>query len=194
MTILNLQIAAGADDGYTREPDIFDSAAAIYYLGSLGEGAEIDAFCRFTGVTIPQGATITVATLTLTSEAALSSVTMRTNVAAEDADNPVAPTSYAIMTARVRTSTFVVWDFTTNWVLDGEYSPPDLAAVIQEVVNRGGWSSGNALIVFVDNDASTDTTHRRVHSYDGTPAKSAKLDITYHLAAVPMDHYRRRRT
>jgi len=197
MATLNLQVGANADDGYCRHgAETFNATLGYTYLGSIAADAETDSFFRFTNVTIPQGATIVSATLTLTADANRGADTVRTNVAAEDADNPAAPTTYANMVARVRTTALVAWDFTTDWVADSEYSPGSLTAVIKEVVDRGGWSSGNALIIYVDNDASTDVAARTCYSYDGSAAKAATLDIEYTVpaTAVAMDHYRRRRT
>jgi PKD repeat protein len=51
---------------------------------------------------------------------------------------------------------------------------PDLAAVIQEIVNRSGWASGNALAIIV-----TGTGHRTAWSYNGNASLAPLLHVEY---------------
>jgi len=142
-------------------------------------GESYDVFLRFTNVTIPASSTISAAILIFTCKIASAVDTVRTNVAAEDAANPASPVSGADMDGRVRTTAFVAWDFTTDWIVDSTYSPGDLSTVIQEIVDRGDWASGNALQVFVDDDGSDALARRFPVSFDGSATECAKLDITY---------------
>lgn len=174
---VNLQVGAGADDAICYDTTWYADLTA-FRIGAGGDPGR-DAILRFTNVTIPNGATVNAATLKLTAAIADVGDTVRLNIAAEDADNPAVPTSCADLAGRVRTSASVPWDFTTDWVIDTEYSPGDLAAVIQELVDRGGWSSGNALNIIIDDDGSDGGAFRRAYSYEGSTAKAAKLDITY---------------
>ena len=42
---------------------------------------------------------------------------------------------------------------------------PNIAAVVQEIVNRSGWSNGNSLVIIIYG-----TGERTAESYDGNPA------------------------
>ncbi len=126
---------------------------------------------RFPGLAVPQGKTITGVVLTLTSNAdTQTETTGSTNIRAEDIDNapafvaglPAAGTAGNV-TARTRTSASATvtvsnitpWNSDNNIItfedpVVGTASSTKLAAtglksVIQEVVDRPGWASGNAL-------------------------------------------------
>ena len=176
MATLNRQVGADADDGYVT-PTYFESGSDYIRIGN-GDGA-YDAFLRFTNITIPSGATITNATLTLLAEVNAGTMTVRTNVRGQKALNPAAPTTKADIDGRTRTSAFVAWDFTTFWYSNTWYGPGNLAAIIQEIIDQPGWSSGNAVIIFVDDDGSNDPAYRYAWSHNDSPANSAKLEITY---------------
>lgn len=138
---------------------------------------------RFPGLAIPQGKTITRAVLTLTSNAdsTQTEVAGSTKIRAQAIDDapafvagtPAAGTAGNI-TARNRTtasatatiSTITPWQSDNNIItfedpVVGTASSTKLAAtglkdVVQEVVNRAGWSSGNALaLLFGGIDRST---------------------------------------
>jgi hypothetical protein len=51
---------------------------------------------------------------------------------------------------------------------------PNLAAIVQEVVNRSGWSSGNAMTIII-----TGTGHRTAYAYEGASSRAATLVVTY---------------
>ena len=151
-------------------------------VGIGSGGTQIHSFLRFTNVTIPQGALVTAASLTVTSISGNMAGTILTKVYANDEDNAIAPTTYAEYMAKSLTAAAVDWDG-PPWATDVEYTSPDISAVIQEIIDRPGWVSGNALMVMWKNDGS-------VYSYPGTrwqaydvsdaqPAKVAELHIEY---------------
>jgi hypothetical protein len=99
---------------------------------------------------VPQGAAVTSAILQV--EAVSDSTGypgMRIYVA--DEDNVAAFTSgYPLLPDRYDwVNTSVYWRPTT-WSANGRYSTPELADLIQEVVARPGWQSGNYICVMID--------------------------------------------
>jgi len=46
------------------------------------------------------------------------------------------------------TTAGVVWNAIPTWGGGGERTSPDISNVIQEIVNRGGWLSGQAMVIF----------------------------------------------
>jgi type IV pilus assembly protein PilY1 len=56
------------------------------------------------------------------------------------------------LTSRPKTSKEVAWSIEAadRWHTGRRYTSVDIAPVIQEIVNQGGWQSGNALSLFVD--------------------------------------------
>ena len=139
---------------------------------------------RFRSITIPQGATITNAYVQFTvdeTDSEATSVTIR----GQDADDAASFSSsdYDI-SSRATTSASAAWS-PTPWNRVGQAGPtqqtPDLSSIIQEIVNRGGWSSGNNLVVLV-----TGTGERTAESYDGSSSKAPLLHVEYQTGASKM--------
>ncbi len=69
-----------------------------------------------------------------------------------------------------------------SWIVfETEYSP-DITAVIQEIVNQGGWQSGNGLTLIVEPlPSSTPNLNRRVFAWDREEStlRAPKLQIWY---------------
>ena len=91
--------------------------------------------------------------------------------------------------ARTVTTAAVPWTVSSAWAEDGVYTSPDIQAVVQEIVNRPGWASGNPLAVQVRNTASSGgyqaiMTAEGAAIYGGSPAQ---LIIDYVGAAPPPD-------
>jgi type IV pilus assembly protein PilY1 len=172
---LNLQIGATANDGWCYDDASFATSSTRMGRATYG----YDAFLRFTSVTIPPGSTIDTAVLKVACAIASSATTMRLKVYACDEDNAAAPTDAAEAVADPRTTAGVDWDVSGSWSLNTWYDSPDISAVIQEVVDRGGWSSGNALMLLVDNDGSDLNALREIYDYGNNTFYAAKLDITY---------------
>ena len=134
---------------------------------------------RFTGLTIPAGATVTSAYIQFKAKTTTSEVT-NLSFQAQAADNPPS-FSGALhnVSTRARTTAAVAWS-PTAWTVGtagAAQRTPDLAPVLQEVVARSGWSSGNALALIV-----TGTGRRVALPYDGSPADAPLLHIEYSVS------------
>ncbi|MCD6188230.1 MAG: VWA domain-containing protein [Desulfuromusa sp.] len=51
---------------------------------------------------------------------------------------------------------------------------PDLTEIVQKIVNRSGWSSGNAMVFFINGSG-----HRTAVSYDGSRSAAPLLHVEY---------------
>lgn len=176
MTILNLQVGAGADDAHEQQDDSSFSSSDVSAKSSSSTGTPWISGFRFTGVTVPSSAQITTAILQLRARSA-SFDDANFDIHAEDVDNAVNFSSNADVWNRVRTSASVAW--IEDGVLSNTHdSSPDIAAVIQEIIGRPGWVSGNALVILCKGKTDIDKTFY-ADTYEEAPAQAAKLDITY---------------
>ena len=140
-----------------------------------------NAFIRFPAVSIPIGATVTSATLTVKGYANETSGNVVAKIYANAADNPTAPTSYADAIGRTLTTANTTWTV-TGQTTNQSITSPSITSVIQEIVNRGGWSPGNAMVLFVNDSASNPAAtavYVQEQSYNFSPANSAILSVTY---------------
>lgn len=179
------QVAASGDDGWSHDGGTFDGTAANGNIGKFNLPPQriYDAWLRFTTVTVPVGATVTNAYISLKAWGSGSDgAGTESNIHLEAADDPAAPTTQADHAGRSR-STGIAWDDydfpdTTNF-----YDSPDLTTAVQEVIDRGGWASGQATQVLWDDDGSSVNQSYQPRTYDDSSANAAKLHIEYTEAA-----------
>ena len=136
---------------------------------------------RFRDVGIPQGAHILHASVQFTAAAGSVARPLTVQIAAEAADNAeVFNATAGSIGALPVTSTLVAWS-PPDWSVVGEAGAneltPDLAGVLQEIVNRSGWVAGNALALIINGTAGTGK--REAVSFDGQPAAAALLSVDY---------------
>jgi hypothetical protein len=74
----------------------------------------------------------------------------------------------------------VSWPQIAGWTQVGAHGDaqrtPNIAAIIQEIVDRGGWTSGNALALIV-----TGSGKRVAEAYDGVQNAAPLLHVEYLL-------------
>jgi hypothetical protein len=170
---LALQVAASADDSYENS-----GVNSPTEDSPLVDADDEYAGYRFQNVTAPQGATIL--------RAALSIVVGGSNATSpqgllygHDTDNaPVFTSGTNNIGGRTPTAATVAVN-QTGLPFDGStfVEIADVTAIVQEIVDRGGWSAGNALALIFQGDPG-DHDYDAVQ-YDEDPAHAARLMITY---------------
>ncbi len=186
-TTLNYQVSAGGDDTYI-DYVTFNGTGGIISTGNSGHVDNVrNSSIRFLGVSIPQGSLVLHAYLKLTAYES-NSETVASKIYANDENNAVAPTSYAEFAALGLTATSISW-VSSVWTQNVEYTSPDIATVIQEIIDRSGWVSGNALqILWKDNGSDVNVNPpyhiKSAHSYNGSPSYAPKLSVTFQVSGT----------
>jgi len=136
---------------------------------------------RFPGVAIPQGATIVSASVQFTAdEVRTGPIALTLHGEAADHSAPFDGTAFGV-SGRPPTTASVAWsppDWTTVGAAGEAERTPDLSAVVQEIVDRPGWTSGNALVLVVSG-----TGHRTAESFEGLPGGAAALRVEVRIEA-----------
>ncbi len=131
---------------------------------------------RFNDLNIPQGVTITNASIQFKVDETNSGTTTLM-IEGQATDNaPMFTRANDNISSRERTNAVVDW-IPVPWTMVGEagsdQQTPDIASVIQEIVDRPGWSSGNSLAII------TGTGRRTAESFDGDTAGAPVLHVEY---------------
>lgn len=166
-------VSASADDGYWAGSWSYNGSTVGIGKNFLG-GTVYGAF-RFNNVTVPQGTTITSAYLRITSDETKSDNILFTLKGIDEddtADFTSDPDSRAKTTAGV------------NWQINGqtagtEYTSPDIKTIIQEIIDRGGWASGNDLGIITQDNGTANDKIGRFKAYDTSTTLCAELEINY---------------
>ncbi len=133
---------------------------------------------RFNGVDIPQGATIANAYVQFQVDETRPADPTYLTIQGEKVDHAATfISSNRNISSRARTKEAVSWS-PVPWTRKGEAGPdqqtPNIAAVIQEIVNRSGWANGNSLVIII-----TGTGERVAESYNGVAAAAPLLHVEY---------------
>lgn len=161
---LSVPVRAGSDDASELQNGQVNRTTGDLELGT-DLGTPTTTGVRFSGLTIPRGSRITKATVQFNADE-LDRQAASLTVRAQAADSALAFTSTAFnVSSRPRTAASVAWSPPT-WTVFGaagaEQRTPDLRALLQAVVDRPGWASGNAVAFIV-----TGTGRRTAESFEG---------------------------
>jgi len=178
MPIKTFEIAASGDDGHCYIGGSgFSTAWDSMVLGNYS-GNGFHNYFRFLNVTIPAKATIIDAFIRFTSYNTMSSSGVANNLYFEDADNPTQPASGTDLNARPLTDA-VAWNDPAAWTDGSTYDSPDLTDILQDVIDRAGWQSGNAVTGHGIDNGSPSGSLRSPSSHDYSPAEAAELHVEY---------------
>lgn len=107
----------------------------------------------------------------------------------EDVDDSADFTTTADVTSRTTTTAYSDWDaIPAYYVIRYPPSPavsiyllrtPDFAPAVQEVIDRGGWSSGNDLMVIIKGQATSTSAIRLGEGGQGSGFKDPTLKVLY---------------
>jgi len=183
MPTLDRSITTGSDD-VEAEPAVsgFEPTFEQVWLGnSTAEGIFHGSF-RFPNITVPAASTIDVAYITFEAVDDFgggTEGTVSTNIYGVDEDNSAAPTTFAQWSTDhgLHTTAVVTWDFTKD--RSGTVVTTSIVSIIQEIIDRGGWASGNAIQVHVDDDGSATDRYQEVAAVEHPSAAAAILHIEY---------------
>ncbi len=165
-TIITLDLST---DDVEQENDEVDS----YYDDDLDAGWEGDPSdqnlltlgLRFTSIMIPQGAPIDSAFVVFHAHEGKSAADIAIlTIVGEATDNALTfdeangfNDSY-LLTDRPQTAAQVNWTVAEDWVIWQPYKTADISSVIQEIVNRPNWQSGNSLaLIFLPQNQGPST-------------------------------------
>lgn len=172
-TVVSKQIAADQDDG-TNATGAFDPSFVDIGFNINNDSAAF----RFQSVAIPQGVTITTATLTGTI-GSVASASVASTIYGFKTTNLTGFTTGEDISARTMTTANVSWTIPNN-TINTTTTSPDIKTILQEIVNQGSWASGNALGFFIQQASSDDI---EFYDYSASPSKSMQLSVTYSSAA-----------
>ncbi|MHC4154183.1 MAG: GLUG motif-containing protein [Planctomycetota bacterium] len=184
ITNVSYQVSATADDGYAWGAADQDIGSAHMMIGDerLYAPPYYISGMRFTGVAVPRSAAIVDARLKISSLEDGFRGQIYGVIQAEAADNP-ADFAARYMAVGVRTAAAVDWDHKFAWDPSALQTSGDISAVLQEVINRGGYSSGNAIVLFYSTRAESGKS-RMFASFESAPASAPVLEITYETYTI----------
>jgi hypothetical protein len=130
---------------------------------------------RFQDVPVPAGATITSAYIRFTTDEPTDIETSVTIRGQAHADPPQFQNNQNNLSDRSTTTASADWNDIEPWEFGNEaHNSTDVSAVVQEIIDMDGWSSGNALAFLITGNGT-----RVAHSYDGSEQDAPVLNVSW---------------
>ena len=176
----SVSVSGSSDDVEERRggSDYTSSDLELAFEGSSAQEVGL----RFQSLSIPFGATIESAFIQFTVDEVSTGAASLTLVA-EDTGHSAPFSGGSPVSERYIGSAEVFWsppEWTTVGDASTEQSTPDLSQLIQGVIDRPDWQSGNAMSIFISG-----TGTRTAESFDGSSAAAPTLVISYTTADAP---------
>lgn len=143
---------------------------------------------RWTNVTVPNGVTILNASIQFHVDSTNPDDPIIVRFKGQDVDDaPAFDSSDFDISSRTNTTAFVDWNI-PDWVDPSDEGPaqetPNLASIVQEIIDRPGWVSGNAMVIKTTEWIGCTITscpvnfgERHAESHDGEPSSAPVLNI-----------------
>lgn len=189
MTTVISSPASIADNGTASQnfSESYNGYSSNSLLIGFWNGLSNHAFIRFV-LNAPKDVVVSSATVSAYLSAVIGTAgtpPATATVTAAAANDAAAPTSYAEFKALPLTTSSVAWS-TTRAAIGSVITSPDLSAVVQEVVNRAAWASGNHIVVVARVPTSAGNDNRwTLNPYGTSPIPV--LSVTY-VDAGPETH------
>jgi hypothetical protein len=176
--VLDIPVRTGRDDVEQRASNGFmDATSSDLEMMLDGSVLQRAIGLRFTDVAVPNGASIVNVHVQFRVDEVTSNPTnLVVNALATDNATPFSNVAFSLSSAP-RTNAGASWavvPWTTAGQRGVDQRSPNLAAVLQEIVDRPGWQAGNALALVV-----TGSGRRVARSFERGAASAAVLHIEY---------------
>ena len=170
--VSDARVTASHDDAEERANGSVSLSSSD--LEMVFDGSAQTVGMRFADVWVPPGAAITNAYVEFEVDE-VSTIATSLVISGHSADD--APAFDGVVndiSARPLTAAQVAWDPPAWNTTGAKQASPNLTPIVQEIVDRPGWTAGNALVMIV-----TGTGKRVAEAYDGAPSAAPLLHIEY---------------
>ncbi len=185
--------AASTDDAEQENDEmdsLYDDDIDAGWEGEPDDQNILTAGFRFRNIFIPQGATIDSVFLVLTShEAKTTEDVANLTIVGDASDDAGTFTLDSLIDARPQTEAFVRWVVDEEFGLYTTHKTPDLASIVQEIIDREGWVPGNALafIMLGENQGPSEVENaREFESFENIADPEDGGDGQHHPERIPM--------
>lgn len=158
--------------GYVRNNSTYFLMGQIY-------GSDLLGGLRFSNVDIPQGAPIVDAEIRFGSGGRQTGDNVNVTITGHDVDDSWSVgTSARDLSDRVRTASSVDWSMVDNAATYERVTSVDIAPIVQEIVDRPGWSPDNTMMMLIDQNGSQGT-FALFFGFQSSPDLQPTIKITY---------------
>lgn len=188
---LDVRVSDRQDDAQEQVSDgAVNTATFNLDLGRDGGGEDQTTGLRFKNVQIPQGATLTKAHIEFNTQGtylATEQDTLQLTIYGEDINDAKRfENTNGNISGRSRTGASVSWTLeplVEPWDTAGDkHQTPELKTIVQEIVDRKGWSNGSPMAFIITKEGSTTEPGRKATAHDVGPSTAPLLHFEVAIA------------
>ena len=171
----SIAVRASSDDAEEAPGGAMDISDTNLNIGARIVGL------RFDSPGIPPGSAITSAAVQLTAAANDAGGAAFQIVGQLSPNAPTFSTANGDLSGRAPVTAAIAWNPNawTNGAAGPDQRTPELAALVQDLVNQAGWSSGSPIVLLIQG-----TGQRAARSFDQNPAQAAVLQVTFQASTA----------
>ncbi|MEP7166578.1 MAG: SdrD B-like domain-containing protein [Candidatus Woesebacteria bacterium] len=177
-----IQVTSGTND-VNEDGTTFTNNATTLSLGNAASTTNSYEGLRFVAVNIPKNSTITTASLQVYSTQS-QWISLALSIGADSVGNSTAFSSTSKPSGRTQTTQKVTSSTNVQWNANTWYTVANLSTIVQPIINRSDWQSGNSLSLLIKGTGSA-WARKFMAAYELNTAQAAKLVITYTLPPTP---------
>ncbi len=172
------RVSASEDDVEERtDGGVSRTSSDLELVDDPGQGLQAVGL-RFNGLDIPPGAAIANAYIQFAADETRNDNPCNLIISGQASDNaPAFANADFEVSSRARTTAAISWS-PPEWLTIGQAGPaqqtPDISAIIQEIVNRSGYTSASSIVLIIEG-----TGRRTAESFNGAPAAAPELCVEY---------------
>lgn len=173
--------AANSDDVYFTLPGYTLTGGSALRAGNVSDTYN-GALIRFTNVTVPAGAHIGEAYISFYAASSQSGTTCDLRIYMQDVGDAATWSTYSDLASRSWLNDTVAWPEVEVMTIGNNYITPRITGLVQQVVDRSDWASGNDMAVFIRDDPfniSSLNAYREIASFDNVTYTEPQLVIYY---------------
>jgi type IV pilus assembly protein PilY1 len=175
---LSYQVSSQRNNAEERSDGYQSTASELTFRDSSNKYVGV----RFRNIALPQGASIINAYLEFTAYQSSSSSSASFNISGVDQDDPNSFRNYPRYLLRDKPKTAAVaWTGIPRWYKNYTYQSPSVANIVEQIVGRPGWTSGNEMMFVFSNFVGV----RGAYTYNGKPSGAVSLVVEYQGNATP---------
>ncbi len=167
------QISIGADDA---EEVLSNNSVTLNGNRININNAQLNGF-RFNNTGIPKGASISSATLSLTSRTNSADAMILRLFGELNNDALTFSTASGNISNRTKTTSYIDWT-PDAWTQEQVYTSPDISSIVQELVNQTGWMEDDLVLLQTFQSGSGE---RQAYTFNSNETKAATLNVSYQM-------------
>lgn len=185
MPTLTLSVAVGDDDFFEENGVNYSSFSDLLYAGVYGGPVSEHLMCRF-AVALSSANVISTATWRLYSPGGTQTGAPQLRAYGEAADT-AADRAGALVNSRAKTTAFQTVNISAGAYDSAGWVEIDVKSIVQEIIARGGWASGNYVGLMLINQAGAATNEIGFEDVAAAGGNESELVIVYDVGGGAAD-------